>query len=84
MSFNETSVRISATGDLKDKWFLELSSAQEAKLPFTKTDRKKLSCTFKEFPYSIPATSGSFAAPDDTGWRIMPEKNRIVLDLSSR
>lgn len=84
MKFNETSLRISATGELEDQWFLELSSAGEAKLPFTKINRRKLTGTFKGFPYSIPATSGVFAVPGDSGLRVMPEKNSIALDLSSR
>ena len=84
LKFNEASVSISATGELKDKWFFELSSDEEAELPFAKIDRKKLSCTFKETPYSIVATSGSFTLSDGSGLRITPEKNSLVLDLSSR
>jgi hypothetical protein len=84
MTFNETSVSISAGGGMKDNWFFELSSDKNAKLPFTKTDPKKLSCTYKNAPYSVSAKRGKFTAAADSGLRIVPEKNRIVLDFSSR
>ncbi len=84
LKFNEGSVNISVTGELKDKWFLELSSAAKAKLPFNKIEVKKLSCAYKDFPYSISATSGGFTSFGDSGLRIIPEKNSIALDFSSR
>ena len=84
MTFNETSLSVSATGGMKDNWFFELSSDKKAKLPFAKIDSKKLSCTFKNAPYAISAIRGSFAASGDSALRVIPEKNRIVLDLSLR
>jgi len=84
LKFNETSVSISATGDLQGKWFLELTSAEETELPFAKIDRKNLFCRFKDSPYAIAATNGSFIASDDCDLRIIPENNSIILDLSSR
>ena len=64
ITFNEMSVSVSAEGGMKDNWFLELSSDKKAILPFRKIDRTKLSCTYKNIPYTIerdlpgaPATS---------------------------
>jgi len=84
MTFNERSLSISTEGQLKDNWFFELSSDRQAKLPFVKIDSKKLACSFKNAPYSISAVQGIFAKEPGSGLRIIPEENRIVLDLSSR
>jgi len=84
MTFNETSVSVSAAGGMKDNWFLELSSDKKAKLPFRKIDRQKLSCTYKDAPYAISAIRGAFTNEPGFDLRIIPEDNRIVLDFSSR
>jgi hypothetical protein len=84
MTFSETSVSVSAVGEVQDNWFLELSNDKKAVLPFRKIDRKKLSCEFKNAPYSISALHGVFTNHPGSGLRIIPEDNRLVLDLSSR
>ncbi len=60
IKFNETSLSVTATGDIKDKWFFELSRDEKAKLPFHKIDRRKLSCIYKNAPYTILAKQGAF------------------------
>jgi len=82
MTFTETSLSISAAGGAKDNWFLELSNDKKAVLPFRMIDRKKLSCEFKNAPYSISALHGVFTKDPGSGLRIMPEDDRIVLDFS--
>ena len=84
ITFNETSVSISAKGGIKNNWFLELSSDKKANLPFRKMDHKKLSCTYKNAPYAISAIQGVFTNEPGFDLRIIPEDNRIVLDFSSR
>ncbi len=84
ITFNETCVSISTTGNVKDGWFLELSSDKKASLPFRKIDRQKLSCTYKDAPYTISAIRGAFTNEPGFDLRIIPEDNRIVLDFSSR
>ena len=68
---------------MKDNWFLELSSDKKANLPFRRIDRKKLSCTYKNAPYSISAIRGVFTNEAGSGLRMIPEDNRIVLDFST-
>ncbi len=82
--FNETSISVSAEGSKIDNWLLELSFDKKADLPFRKIDRKKVSCTYKNAPYIIPAIRGVFTKEPSSGLRIIPEDNRIVLDFSSR
>ena len=84
MTFNETSLSISATGGLKDNWFFELSSDKEAELPFAKIDRQRLACTFKRTHYVVTARQGTFTAEADSGLRILPGAAGITLDFSTR
>jgi hypothetical protein len=83
ITFNETCVSISTTGNVKDGWLLELSSDKKASLPFRKIDRKKLSSTYKNISYTILTKQGVFTNEPDFGLRIIPEDNRIVLDFST-
>jgi alpha-L-fucosidase len=80
--FNETTLSISASGGLKDNWFLELSGDEKANLPFVKINGKTLSCTFKGAPYSVSAIQGDFTLENGFVLRIIPESNLIVLDFS--
>jgi hypothetical protein len=82
MTFTETSVSVSAVGGVKDPWFLELSNDKKAVLPFRQIDRKKLSCEFRNAPYSVTAIHGVFTNDAGSGLRIMPEDNRVVLGFS--
>jgi len=84
MTFNETSVSVSGHGGMKDNWFFELSSAKKAELPFAKIARGKLSYSYQKATYAVSAKQGKFTTSDDSALRIIPEKNRIVLDFSSR
>lgn len=84
ITFSETSVSLVAAGGVKDNWFLELSYDKKAELPFAKIDGKKLSCEYKDHRYFISATHGRFAKEADSGLRLHPEHNRIVLDFSLR
>ncbi len=84
MTFDETSLSIQGQGAVKGDWLLELSSDPKAKLPFAKTARRKLSCTYKNAAYSVSARPGVFTDKPGSGLRITPEDNRIVLDFSKR
>ena len=82
LTFNETSVSMSATGDVKDGWFFELSNDKKAAVPYREITPKKLSCAFKNTPYSVSAIQGTFTNAPDACLRILPENNRIILDFS--
>jgi hypothetical protein len=82
--FDETSVSIYAEGIKTDNWFLELSFDKRADLPFRKLDGSKLFCTYKRASYFISAKQGVFIKRQDTGLRITPKDNHIVLDFSFR
>jgi len=83
LTFDEKSVSVRADG-MKDDWYLELSSDKKADLPFGKIGRKKISCSFKNAVYSISVKRGEFKKESNSGLRIVPKDNRIVLDFSLR
>jgi len=82
--FDEASLSVTATGDIKDKWFFELSHDEEAELPFDRIDRRRVSCTFRHTPYAVSARQGTFTREAGCGLRVMPEAGGIVLDFSMR
>lgn len=84
LTFDERTVKIEADGPLKDRWYLELSSDEQADLPFDEVDDKKVSCTFKGTRYTVAAKQGSFAREADAGLRIVPAGGGVVLDFSVR
>ena len=84
LTFNETSVSMSATGDVKDGWFFELSNDKKAALPYREITPKKLSCAFRNASYTVSAIQGTFTNAPAACLRILPENNRIILDFSRR
>ncbi|MDB4413732.1 hypothetical protein N9189_04320 [Pirellulaceae bacterium] len=84
MKFSETELDISATGELKDNWFFELSRDPKAKLPFTKVDRQRLSCRYKQANYFVTTRKGVITRDADLAVRITPESDGIVLEFSKR
>lgn len=79
--FSENSVKISATGQLKNNCYLELNTALEVELPFLKIEPQNLSCNFRNWPYSIRLKAGQFLKERNNPLKIIPDNDRIVLDL---
>ena len=84
VTFNEMRMSVTAEGAMKGNWFLELSKDKKASLPFGRIARKKVSCIYKGFPYTVSAVQGVFAGEPGLTLRILPENNRVLLDFSSR
>lgn len=84
VTFQETSLMISAQGRLRDNWLLELSSAGQANLPFVDIGTGRVSCAFRKAAYTVSAIEGTFAERPGSGLRIVPVENRVILDLSVR
>ncbi|MFT7631703.1 MAG: hypothetical protein ACI87E_002742 [Mariniblastus sp.] len=84
MTFNETSLSISATGELKDNWYFELSSDPKAKLPFARIGPQRLSCRYERSNYFVTAQQGIFSTKADSGLNLMPESGGLILDFSKR
>lgn len=81
MTFNETTVTLEAVGELRNDWLLELTHAEAAELPFRAIQPERLDCVFKGTAYSVLALQGAFTNQPGTGFQILPEDGKIVLDL---
>jgi hypothetical protein len=71
MDIDERQIKMKLTGAKSINWFLDLSTASTAALPFTKIN------------YPVTATAGSFSAPGDGNvFRITPAANIVILNLT--
>jgi hypothetical protein len=84
LTFDERAVSIRAQGLKEDNWYFELSSDEQANLPFDRIDPRMVSCKFKHTNYAVSARQGTFTRQAGSGLRVMPEAGRIVLDFSAR
>jgi hypothetical protein len=67
-------------------WFFELRTSPDADLPFTGFADKSISATHRGFNYLVTSVNGNFVdgkanSSSDFTFRIMPEKNKVVLKL---
>ena len=84
LTFNERQVSIRAKGIAEDNWYWDLSSDEQAALPFDRIDRRTASCKFKKTPYTVSARRGTFTREAGAGLRVLPEAGGILLDFSKR
>jgi len=84
LTFDERTVRLRAEGRAQDEWYLELSSDEQADLPFTRLGHQSVFCTFKEAAYTVSATRGTVTKEMGAAFRVMPRDGCIVLDFSER
>jgi hypothetical protein len=70
-------------GNNSIKWFLDLSTATSANLPFKKISTNKVNCKFEGTDYFITTKAGSFSQPADSiALRIAPANNILILNLA--
>ena len=89
MDINEREIRMKLEGSWAADWFLDLSVAEGANLPFTKIGDHQVDCQFKGLDYHVKAPKGSFLKPDGgiSGdgidgriiFSVKPEHNAITL-----
>jgi hypothetical protein len=77
-------VSIQAQGHLKDSFYFELSSDEQADLPFDRINSQRVSCTFKDTAHTVLAKQGRFLRKNGSSLRVMPDAGCIVLDFSAR
>ena len=84
MDLDEENIKIQFTGKESINWFLELTTASGAVLPFKKISPHQIDAEFEGMKYSINAKSGSFAnASAKAVLTIQPENNQIGLKLNT-
>lgn len=63
-------------------WYLDLTTAESAKLPFKAINPHSIDCQFEGMDYGISASQGTFSKPDNAVFRIASQANAINLNLS--
>ena len=85
MDIDERQIKMKVEGAGSIDWFLDLTTADNAKLPFTKCSPGQVDCQFEGMNYSITAAKGAFSKPNDsTVLRITPESNALTLNMAER
>lgn len=85
MEIDEQKINMHLKGNNKLNWFVDLTTAANADLPFKKINPTKINCEFEGMKYSIDLEEGLFSKPNEgTVFRISAKKNSIILNLSSR
>ena len=85
MDLDEQQLKIKMEGNGSPDWFLDLTTANGADLPFRKISSSIIDCEFEGMIYAVTALIGSFSKPDDgVAFRITPQKNTIKLNLYSK
>jgi hypothetical protein len=80
MEIGERQMEIKSTGGTALNWFLDLTTADGANLPFQKIGKSRIDCRFEGLNYSVSAISGHFSRPnEELAFRVSPEKNIILL-----
>ena len=79
---NENGFSVSAETTSSLNWFLDLTTAQNAELPFITIHPQKVECRYLNTNYIVEADKGSFSLPDDVVFRITPDNNIIALNFS--
>lgn len=84
MDIDEQQIKMNVSGAKSLDWFLDLATADNAKLPFKNIGTNQIDCQFDVIKYSITAQKGSFSKPNDAViFRVKPEKNSLILKLSN-
>ncbi|MEP7251730.1 MAG: hypothetical protein ABI683_05095 [Ginsengibacter sp.] len=84
IDIDERQLKMKIEGNNSIEWFLDLTTADNASLPFKKINGNQIDCEFEAMPYSIKAIKGNFLkAGDSTVFTITPENNEIILNLAT-
>jgi hypothetical protein len=83
IDIDERQIAMKVKGKEAINWFLDLTTAADADLPFKRIAPTRIDCQFKGMNYFITTARGSFSTPGDgVVFRITPDKNTLILNLS--
>lgn len=66
-----------------ENWYLELSAAESAELPFRDISEKRVDCVFEGLGYHVTSPAGRFIKTGNA-LKIVPQDGRISLGMSDR
>jgi hypothetical protein len=85
MDIDEKQISINIKGGEALNWYLDMTTAEKAVLPFKAVNSNKIDCSFEGMDYSVTAIKGTFSKPDDhTVFRITPKNNAVQINLSGK
>ena len=85
IELDEYKMEMRMEGETPIDWFMELTTAGDAKLPFEKISPQKIHCRFKGMDYEVTVGRGLFSEPGHgIIFRIKPEDNVITLNLAQQ
>ena len=80
IDIDETQIALTAEGTEPLNWFLDLTAADRADLPFGAVTPDRVECRFRSTPYAMTLDKGSFSRPGGgTILRVAPEENALVM-----
>ncbi|MDN3581202.1 hypothetical protein [Mucilaginibacter flavus] len=85
MDLDTRTVNIKVITKQPVKWYLDMTTADAVKLPFTKVGTDGIECSFEGLNYTVSALAGSFSKPDNGAvFRVIPKDNGLVLNLAGK
>jgi len=83
IDLSEKLASIQLVSKTKCNWYFDLTTADQAKLPFNQIVPEQLNCNFDGMNYQVQAVKGSFSKPANGAvFRLKPQMNVISLNLS--
>ncbi|GEP94661.1 hypothetical protein CCY01nite_09210 [Chitinophaga cymbidii] len=85
MDITEKTMKVQLKGNRqKVNWFLDMTTAGNAALPFRNIRTDRIECESEGLPYAVKAVKGKFSAPGEgIVFRASPRSNVISLDFSN-
>jgi hypothetical protein len=82
MELSEKKMTMKLKGGGAVNWWLDLATAEDAKLPFGSVSPQRVDCLFEGMKYSVRMGKGKFSQPGDgVVLRMSQEANTISIDL---
>lgn len=83
MDIDERQIKMKLETEKSIGWFLDMTTADNMKLPFKTIGANRIDCEFDVMKYAITAAKGSFSVPGNgIIFRMKPEKNTLILRLT--
>jgi len=84
ISLVEGSMTIEMESKNQVDWYLETNVTEEAKLPFRAIAENRIDCEFNGMNYFVEAEKGAFSEMGKEGFRINPDRNTLIINMSKR
>lgn len=80
IDIDERNIKMTLQTDESPDWFLDLTTAQKADLPFTAIAPQRTTCLFNDRNYAMTLERGAFSTPNkNIAFRVRPAKNAVQM-----